>query len=278
MADEIITGSGLAIAVGVKLLNDVCGPTAKYVGGEIRSYTEIGVENLKRVFRNAAKHIQAQNKAEGQVPPRILKEVLSEGYFCEDEVQAMYLGGVLASSKCPVSRDDRGMSYCSLISSLSTYQLRTHFILYSALLRTKFFLIGGQRHPFNERAFAMIGKYGLTVLIREKDYQSAMQFSQHEQPSNIAIHSFVGLETKGLSVGGIQVCCPYNPKDGEVPFRYFYPTILGVELFLWGQGMGDIGFKNFRPDLMQRLDLPFVVDSFEVHPHHLGFPEGQGTR
>lgn len=277
MADEIITGSGLAIAVGVKLLNDVCGPTAKYVGGEIKSYTEIGVENLKRVFRNAAKHIQAQNKTEGQVPPRILKEILSEGYFCEDEVQAMYLGGVLASSKGPVSRDDRGISYCSLISSLSTYQLRTHFILYSALFRTKVYLIGGRSYPFNAHAFSMIGKYGLTVLIRESDYQRGMQFSPAEDSSNIAKHSFVGLENKGLSARGIQVCYPHKPKEGDVPFRFFNPTLLGVELFLWGQGLRDIGFEELELHLLQMDDLPYAVEAFEVHPHHLYFPEGQSN-
>jgi hypothetical protein len=118
MPNEIITTSGLAAAVGLKLLNDVCGPTAKYVGGELKSYTEVGVDNLKRVLKNAAKQIKAQNKDEGQVPPRVLKEILSEGYFCEDELCAMYLGGVLASSKSLVSRDDRAMSYCSLVSNL----------------------------------------------------------------------------------------------------------------------------------------------------------------
>jgi len=274
MPDEIITSSGLAAALGVKLLLDVCGPTAKYVGGELASYTQIGAQNLKRVFENAAKQINDQNKIEGQVPPRVLKEILSEGYFCEDEIQAMYLGGVLASSKGPISRDDRAISYCSLVSSLSTYQLRTHCILYSALLRTKYLQIGNPPYPIKENIFGWIQNHGLTVIIREIDYQSAMEFSGVEQPTIIAQHSFVGLEKKGLSEGGFHVCHsrnPNNPKESEVPFRYFYPTILGVELFLWGQGFGDSGLEAFRPELLQKVNIPLSIEPYEVHPNHVSF-------
>ena len=245
MPNEIITSSGLAAALGAKLLLDVCGPTAKYVGGELASYTKIGAHNLKRVFENAAKQIKDQNKIEGQVPPRVLKEILSEGYFCEDELQAMYLGGVLASSKGPISRDDRAIAYCSLVSSLSTYQLRTHCILYSALLRTKYLKIGNPPYPLKENIFGWIQKHGLTVLIREIDYQSAMAFCQSRNPN--------------------------NPKDNEIPFRYFYPTILGVELFLWGQGFGDHGVEAYRPQLLQKINLPVTTEPYEVYPNRVNF-------
>lgn len=112
------------------------------------------------------------------------------------------------------------------------------------------------------------------MVIREKDYQSAMEFSAAEQPIDIAQHSFVGLEKRGLSERGIYVCesrNPNNPKDSEVPFRYFYPTILGVELFLWGQGVGDSGLDAYKPDLLQKIKLPFTVEPYEVHPGQVGF-------
>ncbi len=271
MPNEIITTSGLAAAVGLKLLNDVCGPTAKYVGGELKSYTEVGVDNLKRVLKNSAKQIKAQNKDEGQVPPRVLKEILSEGYFCEDELCAMYLGGVLASSKSLVSRDDRAMSYCSLVSSLSSYQLRTHCILYSVLLRTKHLQIGGTQYYPKEGLLTWIEKHGLTVTIRETDYQVAMEFSPLEQPTNIAQHAFVGLEKKGLSEGGFHVRKQVHPSEGEVSFRYFYPTILGVELFLWGQGFGDSGLGAYKADLLQTIKLPFNVEPYGVYPNRVNF-------
>lgn len=269
MPGEIISAPAAAAVLGGKLLYEVCGPTAKYLGGKLASYTEVGVQNLKRIFENAAKQIKAQNKTEGQVPSRVLKEILSEGYFCEDELQAMYLGGVLASSKSPVSRDDRAISYCSLVSSLSSYQLRTHCILYTALFKATHYRIGSTKHAIS--IIPALFKYGLTVCIREADYQTAMEFSTVEQSANIAQHSFVGLEKRGLSEGGIIVVQPRQPKDGDVPFRYFYPTILGVELFLWGQGIGDCGFSSNTPESVKKLKLPLVIEPYEVFPNQVSF-------
>lgn len=259
MASEIVTPAGVAAAVGAKLLYDVCGPTAKYLGGELASYSEVGVCNLKRVFENAARRLQELGKIDGQVPPRVLKEVLAESYYCEDETQACYLGGVLASSKGPVSRDDRAAAYCSLISSLSTYQLRTHFILYSALIHAK--------QADLKNILSCIQKHGVTVAIRETDYCVAMDFCIDEQPLVIAQHAFVGLEKRGLSEGGIQIVQPYqrNALDfSDVPFRYYYPTALGVELFLWGHGVGDQGIEGFTQELGQKL-----VSSFKVEPYRI---------
>lgn len=257
MGNEIITGSGLATALGAKLLYDVCGPTAQYLGGELASYTEIGLKNLQRIFENAAQRISILNKEGGQIPSRVLKNALSEGYFCEDEIQAAYLGGVLASAKGPVTRDDRAVSYSSIISSLSSYQLRTHCILYSALLRV-------EQQKFSD-VFRFLYTHGVTVSIRESDYQSAMDFSAAEQPDIIAEHSFVGLEKRGLSEGGFRVVLPRPPfNDSEIPFRYFYPTTLGVELFLWGQGFGGLGLDGYSPELVHHLALPFVVEPLDV--------------
>ncbi|MFC1560903.1 hypothetical protein ACFL4V_00330 [Candidatus Latescibacterota bacterium] len=70
---------------------------------------------------------------EGQVPPRVLKRVLSDGWFCEDEIMREYYGGVLASSRSTINRDDRGKTYLELLSNLSTYQTRTYYIVYTIL-------------------------------------------------------------------------------------------------------------------------------------------------
>jgi len=269
MPSEIISGS----SVGEKLLYDVCGPTAKYIGGKLANYTETGIQNLERIFLKAAKHVKAQNKREGQVPPRVLKEILLEGYFCEDELQAMYLGGVLASSKSTVSRDDRAITYCSLISSLSSYQLRTHSILYSTVLRATHLLIGRTPVPI-KNTMATIQKHNITILIRESDYQGAMDFSIAEEPANISQHCFVGLEKKGLSEGGLHLCHdrdPNHPNEPGVSLRYFNPTILGVELFLWGNGVGELGLESYNPALLQTIMLPFVVEPYEVHPGKVSF-------
>jgi hypothetical protein len=40
--------------------------------------------------------------------PKVIKAILDDGSFCDDELTASYFGGVLASSKTEVGCDDRG--------------------------------------------------------------------------------------------------------------------------------------------------------------------------
>ena len=264
MPQEIVSATGIAAAVGSKLVLDVCGPTAKYLGGELRQFAEVSVNNLKKVFKFAAEYVQRGNKTEGQVPPRVLRDVLNEGYFCEDELMASYLGGILASAKGPVSRDDRAVAHCALISSLSSYQVRTHYILYSCILKAseianfpkagiKDFVEWVRRHN------------GGTVLIRESDYLRAMDFSENEDSAVIAEHTFIGLQQKGLLEGGTKVCHPnlsYRRQPIE-PFRSFHPTEFGIELFLWGLGLGDRGIASYSPENFPNL-LPPTIEPLRV--------------
>src|SRR5205823_3226803 len=56
---------------------------------------------------------------------------LEEGSYWDDELGAEYLGGVLASSRTEAPRDDRSASLIALVSRLSTYALRVHYLMYA---------------------------------------------------------------------------------------------------------------------------------------------------
>src|SRR5688500_3074157 len=106
----------VAVAVsaylGLKdLVPKILGPTADYLGGELRTYTEKGASNLRRIVTNAGEKLGDELNKPGQVSPKVLKNVLEEGYFSEDELAAEYFGGVLASSRTTNSRDDRGATF-----------------------------------------------------------------------------------------------------------------------------------------------------------------------
>ena len=264
MPNEIISPNSVAALVGSKLVWEVCGPTSKYLGGELAKFAKVGVKNLKKVFKCAAEYLHRDNKTDGQVPPRVLRDVLNEGYFCEDELMASYLGGILASSKGPVSRDDRAVAHCALVSSLSSYQVRTHYILYSCILRTKA-IAEFPKNGFKDLLRWILLHDGGTVLIRESDYLDAMEFSDHEDASVIAEHTFIGLEQKGLSIGGATVCHPHaqirrQPKED---FRALHPTKFGIELFLWGLGLGDRGLASYDPANFPKL-LPPIIEPLRV--------------
>jgi hypothetical protein len=256
---EIITGPGLLFAIGAKLANDVCGPTAKYLGKELASYTEHGIKNLRRIFERGAEKLGAAKKHAGSVPPRVLKAVLQEGYFCEDEMQAEYLGGILASSKSPISRDDRGVTYTMLLSLLSSYQIRTHYLIYSCALTQK-------SHRWPDVAKWMRRGLGVTLIVADEVYVNAMDFSPTESRDPITEHVFTGLEKQGLLRKGLDVITPteVGKKDWEGPaFRYVHLTLAGIELFLWGSGVGRRGLEAYHPDLLE-LELPTTMQPLEL--------------
>lgn len=246
--------TGVAALVGAKLINDVCGPSAKYIGVELRTQTEAGVAKIKDVFKRAARLIKERKKNTGQVSPRVLRVVLQDAPFYEDEVQLSYLSGVLASSKGFISRDDRAATYSAAIQSLSSYQLRTHCIVYSSILRAT-------QKPFKHIFQWVLRRDGITICIREADYRAAMDFSEFENPEAIIPHIFIGLQERGLLREGDRVVDDHPRVE---PFRFFHPTSFGVELFLWGSGVGDLGFERFTPELLTNISLPFEVTPLDL--------------
>jgi hypothetical protein len=109
----------------------VLGPTADYLGEGLKGWTEKRRENLGRIFGKADDRMTDEQRHRGSVPPKVLKSVLDDGSFCDDELAASYFGGVLASSKSEVTRDDRGATLAALVGRLSTYEIRTHYLLYA---------------------------------------------------------------------------------------------------------------------------------------------------
>ncbi len=256
-------------AVGAKLAYDVLGPPAKSTGKQLAKISDSAARNLKRVLDATKAKMKALGKTQGKIPSRVLVPLLQQACVCEDVIQVSYLGGVWASACTEIPRDDRAVSYLAMIESLSTYQIRTHAIMYSCILRIP------------EKAFQKARKHILrgdaTVILREEDYLKAMDFNRKEQPDIISHHAFIGLEQKGLSFKGERELVPH-PKvsysdvttfqQGSLKevksFRYFYPTPLGIDLFLWGIGIGDKGLAAYEPDLLDALSFPFEVTPYQV--------------
>jgi hypothetical protein len=241
MTEELITSGGLLTVLGAKLAYDVCGPTAQYLGGEMSSYAKQGVLNLKKVFENADHFIKSRPAVNGQVPPRVLKHILDEGRFCEDEIQASYLGGILASSRGMISRDDRAMTYASIIESLSTYQIRTHFLIYASILKQNLM-------PFASCKRWLL-QHNVTIVFPEHEYTKSMEFSENEDANIIGEHVFLGLERHRLCKHGYPVVRPRGSDKPFDPFRFVHTTTHGIDLFLWAFGRGDMGMEFYSPDL-----------------------------
>ena len=93
------------------------------------------IENLKRIFDKAKEKLGDKINEQGAVSPRVLKGIINEGSWSDDFLSVEYFSGVLASSKTGILRDDRGVYFNALISGLSAYQLRMHYLFYHAIKR-----------------------------------------------------------------------------------------------------------------------------------------------
>jgi hypothetical protein len=256
---DMDAGTGLTIlgsAVGgAKLVEKLLGPTTEYLGEGLKNWTARRMENVSRVFSNASKRLGKKLDEPGAIPPKVLKEVLDGASFCDDELAAEYFGGVLASSRSEVGRDDRGATWSALLSRLSTYQVRFHYLIYRAIYDR----FRGQDYRFN-----MDDRTKLSVLIPFDSFLHSMEFSASEQSQLTAIfnHALFGLNKEDLIetfVYGDQESLKKRigrgaePPDGGAV--WVTPSALGVELFLWAHGKGEMS-----ADMMLGAEFEFPDD------------------
>lgn len=242
------TGTGLTIlgtALGGKdIIIKLLGPSADYLGEGIKDFAKKRVENVKKIFSNASLKLGDKLDSEiGNVSAKVLKGILDEGSYSEDFLSIEYFGGVLASSRTGIKRDDRGAYFNSLIGRLSVYQLRLHYIIYHCI---KITFDGSET---NLGLMTEISK--LRVFISFDEYIEAMDFTEEENNivNNLIGHSIHGLVKEDLmginyAAGKIEHIKPEFPS-AESPGIIFQPSALGVELFLWAYGKGQSDLTEF---------------------------------
>lgn len=202
--------------------------------------------NIDRIFQNAVRKLGEKMTQSAQVSPRVLRHIIDEGRFCEDEIAAEYYGGVLASARTSNSRDDRGVTVLSVIKDLSVYQLRFHFLAYCLFRK----LFSGQ--PLNVGDSGDLHK--MRIFIPEVVYQRAMDFAEGEDSDVILAHCLCGLHRHGL-IGYEFSCGNADSLKKQVaaidsPGMIIEPSILGAELFLWALGLtGATGMEFLHTDI-----------------------------
>lgn len=271
---EPITTVGLgAIAayLGKDGLAKLLGPTAEYLGSELQEFTKKRIENVGKIFSKAETKLGNDINKPGQVPPKVLKTIINEGSYCEDAVSVDYFGGILASSRTELGRDDRGARIAKILDGMSTYQIRTHYIVYSFI--RKIFHDSGYMFNMDDRP-------RMELFIPWSSYILSMQFDQKEknQLESIVNHSFFGLNSDDListfHYGHKEHIKKHYDKAEEGGF-IVQPSVLGAELYLWGYGKGDKELTYaLNNDLMQDLDdIPLVLNgvapSSKKHNHKI---------
>lgn len=252
-------GTGLAALgtaqVSKEMLGKMLGPTAEYIGDGVRSWTERRVANAQRVFSTASNRLGPALDQPGTVPPRVLKAILEEAQFADDALTAEYLGGVLASSRTEMGRDDRAAIMGRLISDMSTYALRSHYIFYAA----------ARRHEIGldpRRWKTGTGAEEKRLFIATNQYVRAMEFSEAEGKNFVAIFSdaMLNLERHGL-VTHWSTGTPEHlrrsvlTKDFQDHGIVFQITQAGIALYCAAHGIQTDPFEAFMSTDV-RLEMP----------------------
>lgn len=247
----------LALLGPAYLIGKILGPTAEYLGEGVREWTERRTENVKRVFARAGEKLGDELETPGTVAPRVLRAVLEEAQFAEDEMLTEYLAGVLASARTTDARDDRGVALASLIGRLSSYQIRGHYLLYRGT------------HEWFSGAHVDLASFSLesSLFVPLDEWVSAMDLSEEEREgaSAFAMHVLYGLERESLVASAaaglpellrLRVGRAYTifPTQGGMVFK---ATPLGIELFTWAHGRRGEPYKAFA-SLEPRAALPLA--------------------
>ena len=219
--------------VVAKLLN----PSAEYLGERLKESIR---ENLERIVANAERKRVNKSGVRGQIPPKVLKTIINEGAYSNDEVAGEYFGGVLASSTTEIDRDDRGDRLAKLIGNMSVYQLRSHYLIYSTISE----LFSNSGHSFD----LSDNRAKMEFFMSFQDYTNAMEFTQQEWSNGQILHHVLhGLDADGLVEHTWRFGDQESLKErfSGVPSAGIIcgPSALGAELLLWAFGYGDKGLN-----------------------------------
>lgn len=251
-------------AVKSGLLNRVLGPAADELGEAFKRYTAYRTRNVGRVVEKAAKKSNPGSD-DYHVHPRVAHRLLDEGSYCDDELMADDLGGMLAGSRTPNGRDDRAVAWSELVTSLSAVQIKAHYLLYSAWTR----LLHG-RHNLN--LGISTGRSMSTLQVDLVEFAGAIIDGSELRPDVALSHAIPGLTRVGLlgEEYGFGASSEIAAGSRFDPVLQVQPSVAGIELFGWAMGNADLRVLEFLelelqadkslPGALQGVVLPHLPD------------------
>jgi hypothetical protein len=229
------------------LVSRAFGIAADEIGIALGRFTAFRVGNVERIAEIADRKAKGR---EGVIAPRLAHSVLEDGSFCDDELMAEYLGGVLAGGRTPSGRDDRAVTWSKLITSMSVLQIRAHFLLYREWAialqgRTDLDLGRPQNEPF--QMYCDFDSF----------YGILNQAVPDIHPNDLVVHVLSGLARLDLihgeyAAGNVLKAFPGVNLPFETVCRV-YPTMAGMELYGWACGLPGVHPNSFvtTPELTQ---------------------------
>ena len=245
-------GAAVAAYLSKDGVSKLLGPTAEYLGGEMKTLVEKSQKNIASVFKRAEKKCGPKLEVPGAVNARVMKHVYDEARFSDDELLAEYFGGVLASARTEDGVDDRGVYYSQIVKSMSSYQLRCHYFFY--------YLMWHHAKSLTLDLNSNIDRGKLTLVVPVKCYEDTFAHEPDQNKMPFIAHALSGLAKSDLIGENFALQNPEDLKKQKIDVDQFafliHPTITGLELFIWVHGQGNIGLPAFmNPSLIETPDL-----------------------
>lgn len=246
---EALAGGGATVGV----LKRVLGPSIDEVAEVLRRVTEFRLRNIGRIA-DAADRRSKENGTEGDVHPRVAHRLLEEGSYCDDEVMAEYLGGVLAASRTPSGRDDRAVVWSDMVADMSALQVRAHFLVYRELA----VLLAGRGDiqlsvdAGRTQATICIPLVAFLALLSQPGDQAFVDIATalaNQPEGDVLAHTIPNLVRLGLLgaefwYGVSEESSPIG-KPNFLPALVVQPSFAGIELYGWALGLPGLTPNEF---------------------------------
>lgn len=136
------------------------GPTIDLVGADLASVYAKGRDKI--IKSGSDKVTNLEDGAKSNL--RVTRDVFWNGAFSDDDMCAEYFGGILAGSRSSDGKDDSGVFYLDIIKSLSSSQLKLHYLIYSSFNRL---LVEENTEAFNPGLSTDLNKKKIYLLTYE---------------------------------------------------------------------------------------------------------------
>jgi hypothetical protein len=244
-AGALVKATDGAVETSKHLLVRLLGPPADVYGDFFAERASARVERRRKRLAERAL-AKAQDKS-GAVNARVAVRIIQDASMTDNEILVEYLSGVLASSRTPDGQDDSGISWSSLLSTMSSVQIRAHFLLYREWAELL------HEHGIDlSRDWA---RRNVSLWVEYGEFERALNIVR---ASSLLQHALTGLARNGLiedhdwgpRTEAHLVNSPYDEVVVAVP------SIAGFELYGWAQGRADMPLERF----------PFEAEVFDTDP------------
>ncbi|AGB24540.1 hypothetical protein Mycsm_04292 [Mycobacterium sp. JS623] len=235
---------GLSKAAG-ELLVRVFGRAADQIGLYLEQKAYYRFNNAQRIAEKAQRKAEKLGREDGIVAPRLAYTMLEDGTYSDDELMAEYLGGVLAAGRTPAGKDDRGVTWTKVITTMSALQIRAHFILY----REWAIALHGSGFSLNMDD----GRNRAVMYVDLSDFVSLLLETDPDVDAESALtHVLSNLHRLNLIEGAYRYGSP-GPGGGDRPVFEARPSLAGMELYGWACGLSGVTPSQFitAPELVQ---------------------------